>query len=68
MPLPSQPDPDENVKNPKHKPTQYKAKREAKNAGTKPDIIEEDSDDVGEEDTDLWTYVRHRIRTENKHK
>ena len=43
------------------------AKREAKNAGTKPDIIEDDSDDIGEEDTDLWAYVRHRIRTVNKH-
>ena len=51
----SQLDPDDNVKNPKHKPTQNKVKREAKNAGTKPDI--------GAEDTDLWAYVRHRIRT-----
>ena len=58
---PSQLDPDNNVKNPKHKPTQHKVKRETKNSGTKPEIIEGDSDDIGAEDTNLWAYVRHRM-------
>ena len=57
VPPPSQPDPDDNVKNPKHKPAQIKVKREAKNTGRRTEEIEK----IGTEDKDLWGNLRHRI-------